>query len=37
MTLGPRLDLVGQVDQVELHFFQVQVQAEEVGMEEVEE
>lgn len=34
MTLGPHLDPAGQVDQVELHFFQVQVQVEEVGMEE---
>lgn len=31
MTLGPHLVLVGQVV---LHFFQVQVQVEEVGMEE---
>lgn len=33
MTLGPHPDLVGQVDQVVLHFFPAQVQVEEVGME----
>lgn len=33
MTLDPHPDLVGQVDQVLLHFFPVQAQAEEVGME----
>lgn len=33
MTLGLHPDLVGQVDQVVLHFFPAQVQAEEVGME----
>lgn len=33
MTLGPHLVLVGQGDQVVLHFSPAQVQAEEVGME----
>lgn len=33
MTSGPHPDLVEQVDQVVLHFFPAQVQAEEVGME----
>lgn len=33
MTSGLHPDLVGQVDQVVLHFFPAQEQAEEVGME----